>query len=295
MATYNGERWLAEQLDSFIAQTGVDLDIIVSDDQSSDNTLNILKKYSDILSLKILPSSPTKFGKANLNFIRLICESDIGDAQFIALADQDDIWREIKLQRAIDQLRVSEALAYSSDFEAFWPDGRKIIVKKSYPQKQYDHLFGSPGPGCTFVLKRSFFLEVRSWIKSNLVVLSTLWVHDWFLYAYARMNGRLWIIDSLPTLLYRQHHSNEIGVNIGLKAMLRRIAVILEGKYRRDIINIAELNSVNNDIVRSLRRFNWYDRFWLIWHADKFRRSPKDVFALRIIFIIMPNRLNTSK
>lgn len=288
LATYNGECWIREQLDSLSAQECVDLRVIVSDDQSSDGTVRLLSERASTLALSILPTQSERFGSANRNFLRLVRDADIGDAEYVALADQDDIWHADKLARAIGHLLANGAAAYSSDFEAFWPDGRKRIIKKSHAQKKFDHLFGSPGPGCTFVFTRALFMEMRVWVTANFSVLSQLWVHDWVMYAYARAHGHSWVIDSVATIRYRQHHSNEIGVNFGLKAVQRRLAVIKKGRYRHDIVIIAELTGVNLDCARALRRLNWSDRFWLIQHADQFRRSLIEVLALRVIFLLMP-------
>lgn len=288
LATYNGERWIREQLDSLSAQECVDLRVIVSDDQSSDGTMRLLSERASALALSILPTQSERFGSANRNFLRLVRDADIGNAEYVALADQDDIWHADKLARAIGRLQANGAAAYSSDFEAFWPDGRKRIIKKSHAQKKFDHLFGSPGPGCTFVFTRALFMEMRVWVTANFSVLSQLWVHDWIMYAYARTHGHSWVIDSVATIRYRQHQSNEIGVNFGLKAVQRRLAVIKEGRYRHNIVIIAELTGTNLDCARALRRLSWSDRFWLIRHADQFRRSLTEVLALRVIFLLMP-------
>lgn len=288
LATNNGERWLPRQLDSLIAQRGVSLHVIVSDDQSSDGTMHLLLARNSSLSLTILPAQVARFGSANRNFLRLVRDADIGDAEYVALADQDDIWHPDKLARAISLLRAEDASAYSSDVEAFWPDGRTRTIKKSHPQKQYDHLFGSPGPGCTFVFTRTLFLEMRTWVAANFSSLSRLWVHDWIMYAYVRGQGYLWLIDDLPTMRYRQHGSNEIGVNFGLRAIRRRLTIVKEGRYRQNIVIIAELINANPYCLRALRRLNWFDRLWLIRHANQFRRSLLEVWALRLIFILMP-------
>lgn len=288
LATYNGERWLPEQLDSLSTQQGVDLRVIVSDDQSSDGTLRVLQQRASTLTLTVLPIYAERFGSANRNFLRLVRDADIGNAEYVALADQDDVWHEDKIVRAIGRLRAYDAAAYSSDVEAFWPDGRTRIIKKSHAQKKFDHVFGSPGPGCTFVFTRELFFEMRAWVSDNFVALSRLWVHDWILYAYARAHGHRWIIDNVPTMRYRQHQSNEIGVNIGLKAVQRRLAVVREGRYRHDIVIIAELTGASPDCARALRRLSWADRLWLIGRAGQFRRSLSEVLALRLIFVLMP-------
>jgi rhamnosyltransferase len=290
LATYNGERWLPEQLESLSVQQGVDLSVIVSDDQSSDRTMHLLVESSNLFPLAILPPEADRFGGAIKNFLRLIRDADIGEAEYVALADQDDIWKPEKLAHAICRLRVEGAAGYSSDFEAFWPDGRKLIVKKSYEQKKFDHLFGSPGPGCTYVFTRLLFSEMRSWVIGNYTTLSQLWAHDWIIYAYARSRGYRWLIDNKPMIRYRQHMSNEIGVNFGLKAAHRRLAWVKDGRYRLNIVTIAELTNTNPECVLALRRLKWYDRLWLIRQAHQFRRSFFEVWALRLIFVLMPAR-----
>lgn len=289
LATYNGERWLPEQLDSLRAQKCVDLRVIASDDQSVDSTMRLLHERDPALALSILPAQTERFGSANRNFLRLVRDADIGNAEYVGLADQDDVWYEGKLARAIGQLRATSASAYSSDVEAFWSDGRTRIIKKSHKQKRFDHLFGSPGPGCTFVFTRALFLEMRSWVVANFAALSQLWVHDWIMYAYARAHGHRWIIDSVPMMHYRQHQANEIGVNFGLKAFRRRLAIVKEGRYRHDIVILSELTRCNPDCARALRRLNLLDRFWLIRHAYQFRRSLPEVLALSLIFVLMPS------
>lgn len=287
LATYNGENWLGEQLDSIRNQQQVAVHVVASDDLSRDNTLGVLREHSASLPMIILPPSE-RYGSANRNFLRLVRDADIGDAAYVALADQDDIWYPHKLARAIAKLDAERADAYSSDVEAFWPDGRTQILKKSYPQKRLDHLFGSPGPGCTFVFTRKMFLEMRHWITSHFTTLSGLWVHDWIFYAYARSRDYRWIIDDAPTMRYRQHQSNEIGANSGIQAIRRRLAVVNEGRYRYNIVALSELTQACPDCAHALRRLSWRDRFWLIRHAGEFRRSVMDVIALRIIFMLMP-------
>jgi hypothetical protein len=81
-------------------------------------------------------------GNANRNFQYLVREAPIGQADYVALSDHDDIWLPDKLRRAVDTLTATGADAYSSDVLAFWPDGREQPVVKSQPQRRY-----GPGPG----------------------------------------------------------------------------------------------------------------------------------------------------
>jgi rhamnosyltransferase len=289
LATHNGESWIREQMNSIQLQQGVELRVVVSDDLSVDGTVSVIHEYDCTLNISVLQGQLSGFGSANRNFLRLIRDANIGEAEYVALADQDDIWSPNKLRHAINRLNESNAHGYSSDVEAFWPDGRSRIIKKSYKQKEFDYLFGSPGPGCTFVFTRSLFLEMRAWVTANFSVLSQLWVHDWILYAYARARGYRWIIDDVHTMRYRQHKSNEIGANFGFQAIRRRIAVVKNGRYRHDVLVIAELTGANPECAQALRRLSWIDRLWLIRHANQFRRSLPEVLALRLFFVLMPS------
>lgn len=287
LATYNGECWLHDQLHSIYNQSDVSVKVVANDDQSTDGTQIILKQWAKSWSLEQLSSDEHRLGSANKNFLRLIRDADIGMADYVALADQDDIWYAGKLVRAINFLKASTADAYSSNVEAFWPDGRTSIIRKSHPQKEWDYLFSSPGPGCTFVFQRPVFLDLRSWVKNNYEVLSNFWVHDWIIYAYVRSSGRMWLIDDYISISYRQHDSNEIGANIGLLAIKRRLKDVRSGMYRNNILSVFRLVGAPPRLLQALERMSLFDRLWLLCHANQFRRSFKEVIVLAFLFLIM--------
>lgn len=287
LATYNGDCWLDEQLRTIYDQTNVSVRVIASDDKSTDNTLAILKRWVEHRGLEQLPAIEQRQGSANRNFLRLIRDVDIGFAEFVALADQDDIWYLDKLSRAISCLKATGADAYSSDIEAFWPDGRVCVIRKSHSQKALDYLFSSPGPGCTFVFQRSAFLNLRSWVHKNFEVLSNLWVHDWIFYAYLRSVGYRWLIDDHVSISYRQHACNEIGANIGLLAFKRRVEYMRSGMYRNNVLSVSRLVGAPARLVKALERMSLRDRLWLLSHAYQFRRSFSEVLIIAFLFIWM--------
>ncbi len=286
IATHNGERWLPAQLRSIYDQVDVSIEVFANDDASNDGTLAILEQWSRSHGLKQLPGSGTRLGSANKNFIRLIRDVEIGTAGYVALADQDDLWYPDKLVRAIGRLEEAGLSAYSSDVEAFWPS-RTRIIKKSHPQKAWDYLFSSPGPGCTFVFRRSLFLEIQAWVTANAEAISQNWVHDWILYAYVRSRGYGWIIDDYVSMRYRQHDSNEIGANRGLNAIKARLARVLSGQYRNDILSIAKVVDAPSRIMFALTRLSLRDRIWLLGHVYQFRRSVKEVGVMAILILLM--------
>lgn len=287
LATFNGAKWIAEQLDSIANQQDVQVCVIASDDQSTDETGNIIRLYNKV-PIQFLLNKPQRFGRANTNFLRLIAEADVKDASYVALADQDDIWHHDKLVRAIQQIEQNNAVAYSANVEAFWSDGTSKMLVKAYPQKNWDFLFGSPGPGCTFVLKREVFDKLRTWVIGHEELIKQAWVHDWWIYAYVRNLGYKWLIDDHIKMRYRQHFSNEIGANRGFSAIKKRYEIIKKGRYLSEVLLIAELVECNPPWLKRLKRFEFIDRLYLMCNSYAFRRSPYDVLALLLIFTIAP-------
>lgn len=288
LATYNGAPWLDEQLKSTASQQGVRVTLVASDDSSSDGTVEVLKRWALRQPIEILPPSTARFGSAHRNFLRLIRDAELGDADFFALSDQDDIWLPGKLLRGIECLNSFAAQGYSSNVTAFWPDGSRQLIDKAQPQRSLDHLFGSPGPGCTFVLPRQVFLELKAFVTQHFDHLQSIWVHDWLIYAFVRASGGRWYIDAQTLMLYRQHGRNEIGVNAGWRAAINRLKLVRSGAYRRDILAIAEATCVTNNVVNSLRRLSLMDRIGLISSVREFRRRFTDCLILAVFFLVMP-------
>jgi rhamnosyltransferase len=288
LATFNAERWLQPQLDSIASQCGVRIITCASDDRSSDGTVALLDKAAAVLHLHLLPALPHRLGNANRNFLRLIRDCPLDEAQYFALADHDDVWLSGKLQRAIDQLALTASDAYSSNVTAFWEDGRQKLLVKSDPQRRFDYLFESAGPGCTFVFPRRTFELLQHWVRKEFENLQSVKVHDWLIYAHARRQNWRWHIDSESQLRYRQHALNEIGANAGANAAIQRWRQIRRGDYRRDVLAIAQAISDESFITRALSRLGWMDRLSLVAAASQCRRKRTDRLLLMLFFLVMP-------
>lgn len=288
LATYNGAAWLDEQLHSIAHQEGVRVTLVASDDRSSDSTVALLQRWASTASLEVLPAASERLGSAHRNFLRLIRDADPLDADFVALADQDDIWLPGKLLRGIECLNALGTQGYSSNVTAFWPDGSRRLIDKAQPQRALDHLFESPGPGCTFVLPRDVFLQLKAFVEERFDRLQSIWVHDWLIYAFVRSRGGRWHIDSQPLMRYRQHGRNEIGVNAGWRAAMNRWKLVRSGAYRRDILAIAEATGITHPVVESLRRLNMFDRIGLILRVRAFRRRFSECLILVLFLLVMP-------
>lgn len=287
IATWNGERWLPEQLESILAQQGVAVRLIASDDQSEDGTPAILDQVSTSDRLSVLPPCAKRFRNANRNFMRLVADAEIENAEFVAFSDQDDIWFPDKLARAAQRITNGGLDAYSSDVVAFWPDGRRRILAKSGTMKAHDHLMESAGPGCTFVLTRERFLELQAWVRKHREQVDAVKVHDWLIYAYGRSRNWRWEIDKQPGLLYRQHGSNEVGANVGWRAACSRIAQVIDGRYIADALTIARILEIYSPMVARIQRLHLGDRIFLSASASSFRRRTAEAWLLAILFLIM--------
>ena len=106
MCTYNGAKYLREQLDSIISQTYPIYELIVQDDCSTDETVAIIKEYMEKYSFIKLYVNEHNLG-FNLNF-KSVCMKATGD--FVALSDQDDVWFPDKIQKQVNMIAIQEAL-----------------------------------------------------------------------------------------------------------------------------------------------------------------------------------------
>jgi rhamnosyltransferase len=284
LAAYNGIRWIEEQVDSILAQIGVQVTIFVSVDLSTDGTETWVKERARREPRLILLPPAGRFGGAARNFYRLILDIDLDKFDYLSLADQDDIWFDDKLLRAHEQIRSRWVDVYSSNVLAFWPDGRERLIDKSQPQREWDFLFEAAGPGCTYVFKREVGQALQDLIRTHWEEVNRVWLHDWLFYAFSRVNGYGWFIDHRPGLRYRQHGSNQVGVNLGWCSLMGRLQKIKSGWARNQCAQIASLAGIlENHSVRHALGNGRRGNLFLALHFRKARRSA----AARIGFFFL--------
>ncbi len=286
LACYNGVNWLEEQILSIQKQNNIAITIFINVDLSTDGTEKlveqIIKKNKNIYALPF----GKKFGCAAANFFELILKVNFEKYDFVALSDQDDVWHPKKIYRALSILRQNNAEAYSSNVEAFWENYKKKKINKSQKQKKWDFLFESAGPGCTFVLSKSLALNLKQFIFKNQKVIKRVKMHDWFIYAYARSNGYLWVIDNFYSVSYRQHTGNEIGVNSGFRALIYRINKVKSGWALNQSILIINLLGMQNLLF--IKKWIFLNRIGflkLAFCSFNCRRKLLDVFIFFVVCI----------
>ena len=279
LATFNGEAFIQCQIDCILNQKGISPTIYVSDDKSSDNTLSILSRISEIYSDLKIVSKDIRFGSASANFFYLIKSVTIDDYDYIAFADQDDIWDDDKIVSAITEMNFTESDAYSSDVIAFWPNTlKKKLVIKSRSQTGIDHWFESPGPGCSQVFSCNSFKIFQNFIKQSDFNLEQIDYHDWLVYAFYKHRGFKWHISDNPKMLYVQHPNNYMGANLGFRASVYRLKLI-KMKWLRTQVNLI-YHVVSGDNKQLMQPFFMFSNMFSL------RRNKKESFFLYLMYLL---------
>lgn len=231
LCTYNGQRYLSDQLDSVAAQTYPNWVIWVSDDGSQDNTLSILAEYRSKCSngrLSIVQGPRRGFVA---NFLSLSCRDDI-HAEYYAFCDQDDVWEGDKLQRALDWLQ-----SIHEDIPALYCS-RTRLVDANNNSIGFSPLFSKPpvfanaltqnvASGNTMVFNHAARLLLHEAGKDVSVV-----AHDWWLYLLVTGAGGKVFYDTYPSLRYRQHDANVVGVDLRWSALWLQFRKLWRGHFR---------------------------------------------------------------
>ena len=156
MATYNGENYINNQIDSILGQEDVLVDILISDDGSNDSTLEIINKYiKNNKNIKLIKNSNVHSSSAS-NFYNLIINCEPRDYDFIALSDQDDIFDKYKFSYSKENLIKTNSAFLSSSVKCF--DSSSNVLIQSGSIRKYDFLFEGAGQGCSFVMQKIFLM-----------------------------------------------------------------------------------------------------------------------------------------
>jgi rhamnosyltransferase len=234
LAAHNGGKWIVQQIKTILNQQSVNVRLIVSDDGSNDDTLAKVRQFAaDPRVSVVAPPVPT--GSAAQNFIWLIRSTCADEIDFVALADQDDIWHEDKLAVACSGLKARGAAGYSCAVTAFWEHGRERALTQKGSPRDLDFMFEGAGQGCTYVLQSAFFQRVQEFFRSNLQHLQSLHYHDWAIYALSRSWKLTWYFDANSMVRYRQHERNDTGARLSRSGIAKRLRLIKSGWYRKQL------------------------------------------------------------
>ncbi len=214
MSTYNGEKYLNEQIDSILAQDGVDVILYIRDDGSSDRTAEIIKDYCNRYN-NINFAQGENLGVGN-SFMQLVYDS--GDEHdYYAFADQDDIWLSEKIKMAVEKIKVNKRYSlYCSNQTLTDKKGIEIgmryskIINPSYLQI----LCNNGVTGCTMVWNKALqYLLLEDKRRPSKELLKKR-IHDVWVAMVASVAGQIYY-DERSFILYRQHENNVVGVGKG--------------------------------------------------------------------------------
>ncbi|MGW8390337.1 glycosyltransferase family 2 protein [Pseudoduganella sp. HUAS MS19] len=229
LSTYHGQHYLAEQLDSFSAQTHSDWEVWASDDGSADGTPGILAAYRQQWPAGRLAVCAGPAQGFAANFLALTCNDRI-QADYYAYSDQDDIWHPDKLERAVQWLQGVPAgtpALYCS---------RTMLVDAANRDIGLSPWFGKPcfanalvqniAGGNTMVFNQAARTLLRAAAQVPIVY------HDWWAYMAVTGCGGQVFCDPVPTLRYRQHGGNLVGVDVSWQARWQRLLKVWQGQHR---------------------------------------------------------------
>ncbi|RPE64654.1 glycosyl transferase family 2 [Pacificibacter maritimus] len=277
LATYNGDAFLQEQLDSLIAQTDKNWDLLVSDDGSSDTTVEILQRFKQAHStdhdITILTGPQSGCAQNFLFLIRSIPEN----TRLISFSDQDDVWFPDKLARARKALneakQPSTPLLYAADVLIC---DHKLAPLHTFQKRTWTPSVGnsfvqSIGAGNTMMLNAPAIRLLQT--AANEV--DDVVVHDWWAYQVISCCGGTVLRDPNAVLRYRQHDNNVIGSNISRWGQLQRVRFVSDRRFAKwNDINIKALNASRKHFTAEAKRALSY------YSAARFGPLPKRLVAL---------------
>lgn len=205
MSTYNGEKYVEEQIDSILAQTIDGLELLVRDDGSSDRTQEILASYADAGKLTWYQGKNAGPGGSFFDLMQ-----QAGDADYYAFSDQDDYWQPEKLAAAVQRMEAEHF-----DGPLMYFSRKNIVDQELKPLNRADFpirklsfgtaMLNSYASGCTMVYNRALkeLLDLYRPEKANM--------HDAWVYRVVSALGRV-IYDQNAYIEYRQHGNNVVGM-----------------------------------------------------------------------------------
>ena len=281
MSTYNGEEYLKEQLNSLLNQTYKNIEILIRDDGSSDNTLEILKKYSE--SYDNISFYTGKNLKPAKSFLDLIKKAE--KSKYFAFCDQDDVWDKDKIEIAIKMLEKED-----DNLPKLYFSNTKLVdknlnelknIRKIYKDKLNigNALIENVATGCTVVFNDKLIELLK---KINFDDIENGFMHDSLAYRICFATGNV-IFDEIPHISYRQHENNAIGNSSNIFDKIK--------KRKKSLKNTLNLRSKMSKFI--LERFNKElkkENYKFVEMIANYNNTTKN--KLKLLFCKDINRMN---
>lgn len=291
MSTYNGEKYITEQLESLLNQTYPNIKIFIRDDGSKDRTVEIIKKFQQ-KSRNIFLTEGENIGFIN-SFFELLNISDKAD--YYAYCDQDDVWMEDKIERAVNFLEktdVSKPALYFSNSDYY--DGEMNFLATAEKNKTYNFrnsLVECVTQGMTMVINN----KTRETIIKNRP--QTCLYHDWWTYMICSGFGEI-VYDDKSLVKYRRHNKSvTVEGKSKIQLFVWRFKEFLIGNSLKQIKKQLQeyekfysdnLTEENKKLLKLFtnERYNFLTALKKTFYPKRFRRKIIDEISVRILFIL---------
>lgn len=244
LATYNGQNYIRQMVDSVLAQNYENIRIVLSDDGSRDDTVSILKEYAEKEPQKVTHyQSGQRFGCAQKHFMHLL--RTFHDAPYIMFCDQDDVWHPDKISKTLQKMKQTERSAHvpamvHTDLRVV--DGELAQIAPSFCAhsnldgtrlKMHQLLVQNVVTGCTMMVNRPLAeLACRAFTEDAMLM------HDWWLAILASAVGQTGFLDE-ATIDYRQHGNNSVGAK-NVRSIKYLITRLKTKKMRKSLMDGAK-------------------------------------------------------
>ena len=245
MATYNGEKYICQQIDSILSQTCKDWELYIHDDGSTDNTIAVVESYVEKYPNKIHLIDDKSTGGAKYNFFYMFGQVE---APYYMTCDQDDVWLDKKIELTYDKMLTIEnkadvpCLVYT-ELRVVDSELNTIADTMSGYQSLDCHkrtinqfILQNSVTGCTMMVNRA----LRDKMLRITDIDNTI-MHDWWAALVAAQFGKTAFIDE-PTILYRQHGDNSLGA-LGINKLSYIVRRVWQKKQIQESMRLGRLQA----------------------------------------------------
>lgn len=304
LATYNGQQYLREQLDSILSQSYSNFRLLISDDLSVDNTREILAEYVEKDKRIIVFNQEKNLGVVkNFEFLLKKVES-----KYYMFSDQDDIWKENKIEKSIQTLEETNSdLVYTDlevvdeklnvTYESYWK--LKGVYNKIKKYNNFESLYlNNFVTGCTMLSKKELIKEVLPLPNTSKFVL-----HDYWIPLILSQKYKITYIEE-PLIKYRQHKNNKVGSkkktdelksfeeirNLFISVKIEHFTVFIENEDKFIDEKIKKLNKDALQYYKMLEKkkninFRKWNLFFKLYKYEGFVYNLENFLILNVPFL----------
>lgn len=245
MATYNGEKYICQQIDSILSQTCKDWELYIHDDGSTDNTIAAVESYVEKYSDKIHLIDGKSTGGAKYNFFYLFGQVE---APYYMTCDQDDVWLDKKIELTYDKMLTIEnkadvpCLVYTelrvvdSELNTIADTMSEYQSLDCHKRTINQFILQNSVTGCTMMVN----MALRDKMLHITDIDNTI-MHDWWAALVAAQFGKTAFIDE-PTILYRQHGDNSLGA-LGINKLSYIVRRVWQKKQIQESMRLGRLQA----------------------------------------------------